>query len=140
MTTMAELELRAQALLERLDPLGKAAEIDRRFIALAGRVVDLVAGRRARRPVERRPAEVARRTDAANRVRELYAREAARRLAAVQWLGRHGRRDELEALKAVLSIEESESVRREILRVVRGLEAKDRKQSGAKRCSSSSAE
>ena len=125
MTMITEAELRARELFERIDPLGVAAELDRRFVELAQRVVGLWTRRSRRSPRRRqRPPAARGGGSAAGRVRELYAREARRRLAAVQWLGQHAGAAEIEALQAVLSIEESEDVRREILCALREIEAR----------------
>ena len=122
------MQRRTRAMIDRFDPLGVADEIDRWVF----QAVALLEGLWSRRPFRQagitpvRPHEALESTE--RKVRELFRRDVRRRLAAARWLGERGCGEATAVLQGVLSIEESEAVRCEIVRALRQIDSRERKQ------------
>lgn len=71
-------------------------------------------------------------------LRDLFHKDAEQRLVAAQWFRRHGREEVIPALEGMLSIEENQEVRREIVSALREFKPAAN-QRGGERCSRSSA-
>jgi hypothetical protein len=138
-------------------PMRLADAADARFVELGRFIARLFSGRR---PARRESGVVARTASAAReggqpvadrapqvtrldwsaklKLRELFHKDAKRRLAAARWFRRHDYEAALPALEGMLTIEDNEDVRREIVRVIRQSRPAGNARGGT-RCSRSSA-
>ncbi len=120
------MQQRTRAMIDRLDTLGVADEVDRWVFKAATHL----AGLWSRRPFRRvgiasvRPHEAI--ENAECKVRELFRRDVRCRLAAARWLGERGCGEATAVLQGVLSIEENEAVRCEIVRALRQIDTRER--------------
>ena len=141
----------------KLRPMRLAEAANHKFVQLGRLIARLLDGRGSGRRstprgrsdngrFERTASAVAaneQRTDeldwiAKRKLRELFHKDAAQRLAAARWFRRHRRREVVPALGGMLSIEENQDVRREIVRALREFGPATH-QRGGERCSRSSA-
>jgi hypothetical protein len=111
---------------KRLDPKRIADGANRRFVRLAESLMCLVAWRSSRakdlpRDARSRPA---RDGTLQLKLRDLFHRNAGRRLAAARWIRKRRYRQALAMLESVQAIEESAEVRREIARAILEIKGK----------------